>query len=132
MRYSLRDIVGVVAFHFKLSQDDIVGQSRKRIFARPRQIAMWLCRQETPSSLPRVGIYFGGRHHTTILHAERTIAKMVLDDAAIAEAVAACRAQLAQMESYGGRTRAMVQRQKLVERIEAAQDSLAEFDGVVE
>ena len=48
---------------------DLESAKRKREFSHPRQVAMYLCRELTDSSLPKIGEYFGGRDHTTVLHA---------------------------------------------------------------
>lgn len=83
---ALRDIIGAhnrqitleliqktVADYFKIKVADMYSQKRTRAIARPRQVAMWLARELTPHSLPEIGDAFGGRDHTTVLHACRTI-----------------------------------------------------------
>ncbi|MDP1652983.1 MAG: chromosomal replication initiator protein DnaA [Rhodocyclaceae bacterium] len=62
-----------VADYYKIKVADMYSQKRTRAIARPRQIAMWLARELTPHSLPEIGDAFGGRDHTTVLHACRTI-----------------------------------------------------------
>ncbi len=62
-----------VADYFKIKVADMYSQKRTRAIARPRQVAMWLARELTPHSLPEIGDAFGGRDHTTVLHACRTI-----------------------------------------------------------
>lgn len=59
----------VVASKFDISIEDMVSKKRARKIAYPRQIAMYLCREITGSSLPQIGRFFGGRDHTTVLHA---------------------------------------------------------------
>jgi chromosomal replication initiator protein len=66
-------IMGITAEYFGLSVDDLVGQSRSRALVHARQIAMYLCRELTDLSLPRIGEKFGSRDHTTVMHAERKI-----------------------------------------------------------
>jgi chromosomal replication initiator protein len=66
-------IMAVTADYFSVSIDDLTGQSRSRVLAGARQMAMYLCRELTDLSLPRIGEKFGGRDHTTVMHAERKI-----------------------------------------------------------
>ena len=83
---ALKDIVGaynrqitveniqkMVADYYKLKVADLYSKKRSRMIARPRQIAMWLCKEVTPHSYQMIGESFGGRDHTTVLHAVRTI-----------------------------------------------------------
>lgn len=62
-----------VSDYYKIKVADMYSQKRTRAIARPRQIAMWLARELTPHSLPEIGDAFGGRDHTTVLHACRTV-----------------------------------------------------------
>jgi chromosomal replication initiator protein len=55
---------------------DLVGQSRRSALVRPRHIAMWIARRATNQSLPQIGRAFGGRDHTTVLHAVRRIERL--------------------------------------------------------
>ena len=66
-------IMAVTAEYFQISLDDLAGQSRRRDLVGPRQIAMYLCRELTDLSLPKIGQTFGGRDHTTVMHADRKI-----------------------------------------------------------
>ena len=66
-------IMGVTAEYFAVSIDDLTGQSRSRVLVGARQMAMYLCRELTDLSLPRIGEKFGNRDHTTVMHAERKI-----------------------------------------------------------
>jgi chromosomal replication initiator protein len=77
----------VVAEHYALKQADLVSERRARAVARPRQVAMWLAKQITTRSLPDIGRRFGGRDHTTVLHAVRRIEQLKGEDAAIARDV---------------------------------------------
>jgi len=61
-------IVKEVAQHFHLSEEQLTGRSRARAVSVPRQLAMFLIREETDASLPQIGEILGGRDHTTILH----------------------------------------------------------------
>ena len=65
----------VVANHFNLKVEDLNSSKRTKALAYPRQIAMYLCRELTNSSLPQIGEFFGGRDHTTVLHAHTKISE---------------------------------------------------------
>lgn len=91
---ALKDIIGAhnrqitleliqktVADYFKIKVADMYSQKRTRAIARPRQVAMWLSRELTPHSLPEIGDAFGGRDHTTVLHACRTVVSLRSKDA---------------------------------------------------
>jgi chromosomal replication initiator protein len=77
----------VVSEHYGLKQADLISERRARAVARPRQVAMWLAKQITTRSLPDIGRRFGGRDHTTVLHAVRRIDALKDEDAAIARDV---------------------------------------------
>jgi chromosomal replication initiator protein len=66
-------IMAVTAEFFSVSLDDLTGSSRSRVLTTARQIAMYLCRELTDLSLPKIGQTFGGRDHTTVMHADRKI-----------------------------------------------------------
>src|SRR6266550_1902597 len=66
-------IMAVIAEYFSVSLDDLTGSSRSRVLVSARQIAMYLCRELTDLSLPKIGQTFGGRDHTTVMHADRKI-----------------------------------------------------------
>ncbi len=66
-------IKDIVAAHFKLKLEDLSAKKRTRNVAFPRQIAMYLCRELTETSLPKIGEIFGGRDHTTVIHAHDKI-----------------------------------------------------------
>jgi chromosomal replication initiator protein len=59
----------IVASYFKIKIEDLQSKKRTRTIAYPRQIAMYLCREMTETSLPQIGQFFGGRDHTTVIHA---------------------------------------------------------------
>lgn len=82
---SIDNILRTVAEYFKIKVSDLLSKRRNRSVARPRQMAMTLCKELTNHSLPEIGDAFGGRDHTTVLHACRTIKAMKLTDADIAE-----------------------------------------------
>ncbi|MGL1833656.1 chromosomal replication initiator protein DnaA [Rhodocyclaceae bacterium SMB388] len=77
---TIEHIQKTVADYYKIKIADMHSKKRTRVIARPRQIAMWLTKELTPMSLPAIGDAFGGRDHTTVLHACRTIADLRLGD----------------------------------------------------
>jgi chromosomal replication initiator protein len=72
-RIRIEDILKFVSRHYNISRTDILSARRTRTIVRPRQIAMYLAKTMTPRSLPEIGRRFGGRDHTTVLHAVRKI-----------------------------------------------------------
>ena len=72
-------IMGITAEYFVVSLDDLVSSSRTRALVHARQIGMYLCRELTDLSLPRIGEKFGGRDHTTVMHAERKIKTQMVE-----------------------------------------------------
>ncbi|MFR9730600.1 chromosomal replication initiator protein DnaA [Saccharopolyspora sp. MS10] len=68
-------IMGVTAEYFAVTIDDLCGPGKTKALAQARQIAMYLCRELTDSSLPKIGQSFGGRDHTTVMHADKKIRK---------------------------------------------------------
>jgi len=83
-RVTVDDIQKATAEHFALKQADLISERRTRSVARPRQAAMWLAKQLTTRSLPDIGRRFGGRDHTTVLHAVRRIEALRQTDAQLA------------------------------------------------
>ena len=90
---ALKDVIGAhnrqitleliqktVSDYFKIKVAEMFSQKRTRAIARPRQVAMWLARELTPHSLPEIGDAFGGRDHTTVMHACRTITDLRTKD----------------------------------------------------
>jgi chromosomal replication initiator protein len=75
-RITIDEIQRRVSDHFKIRQAEMVSARRAREVARPRQIAMYLAKQLTPRSLPEIGRKFGGRDHTTVIHAVRQIERL--------------------------------------------------------
>ena len=59
--------------YYKMKVAELFSKKRTRAIARPRQVAMWLCREVTSHSFPEIGDAFGGRDHTTVIHAVKTI-----------------------------------------------------------
>ncbi len=83
-RITVDEIQKAAAEHFGLKQADLMSACRTRAVARPRQAAMWLAKQLTTRSLPDIGRRFGGRDHTTVLHAVRRIDALRAGDARLA------------------------------------------------
>jgi chromosomal replication initiator protein len=75
-RITIDEIQKRVSDHFRIRQAEMVSARRAREVARPRQIAMYLAKQLTPRSLPEIGRRFGGRDHTTVIHAVRQIERL--------------------------------------------------------
>ncbi|MGA8170722.1 MAG: chromosomal replication initiator protein DnaA [Methylocystis sp.] len=86
-KVKIDDIQKVVANHFNVSRADILSQRRTANVVRPRQIAMYLAKNLTLRSLPEIGRRFGGRDHTTVLHAVRKIEGLVSKDHNLAEEI---------------------------------------------
>ena len=76
-----------VAAHFNINQSDITGKKRVKNIVVPRQIAMYLSRELTDSSLPKIGQEFGGKDHTTVMHAYEKIEQQIKTDSDIKSAV---------------------------------------------
>lgn len=76
-------IIGQTASYFGLTIDDLCGASRSRVLVTARQIAMYLCRELTDMSLPKIGAQFGGRDHTTVMHANKKIRELMAERRAI-------------------------------------------------
>jgi chromosomal replication initiator protein len=72
-------IIATTAEYFTVSIEDLCGQSRSRVLVTARQIAMYLCRELTELSLPKIGQTFGGRDHTTVMHADRKIRSLMAE-----------------------------------------------------
>ena len=72
-------IMAQTAAYFSLTLDDLCGTSRSRVLVNARQIAMYLCRELTDLSLPKIGQTFGGRDHTTVMHADRKVRQLMAE-----------------------------------------------------
>ena len=72
-------IMAQTATYFSLSIEDLCGSNRSRVLVNARQIAMYLCRELTELSLPKIGQSFGGRDHTTVMHADRKIRQLMAE-----------------------------------------------------
>ena len=84
-KISIEEIQRKVSDHYNIRLSDMIGPKRVRNFARPRQVAMYLCKQMTSRSLPEIGRCFGGRDHTTVMHGVRRIEELRAQDGQIAE-----------------------------------------------
>jgi chromosomal replication initiator protein len=71
------EIINAVAAYYKITPDDLYGQSRIAAIALARQIAMYICREQTNLSLPKIGQLFGGRDHTTVMYAQKKITEVM-------------------------------------------------------
>jgi chromosomal replication initiator protein len=86
-RITIDEIQRKVAEHYNIRLTDMHSARRARNVARPRQVAMYLAKQLTARSLPEIGRKFGGRDHTTVMHAVRKIEELMIEDAQIAQDV---------------------------------------------
>lgn len=86
-RVTIDDIQRQVAEHFSIRLADMHSARRARNVARPRQVAMYLAKQLTPRSLPEIGRKFGGRDHTTVMHAVKKVEELIAEDPTFAQDV---------------------------------------------
>ena len=93
-RVKIEDIQRVVARQYNVSRSDLLSSRRTANVVRPRQVAMYLAKTLTLRSLPEIGRRFGGRDHTTVLHAVRKIEGLVGNDIALAEEIEILKRQL--------------------------------------
>lgn len=84
---SVADIQRTVAAHFDIPRETMSDATRNRAHARPRQIAMFFARDIARKSYPRIGSLFGGRDHTTVMHAVRTVERMMRENDAFKHSV---------------------------------------------
>jgi chromosomal replication initiator protein len=84
-KITVEEIQRRVSEHYNIRLSELIGQKRVRNFARPRQVAMYLCKQLTSRSLPEIGRRFGGRDHTTVMHGVKRIEELKIQDGQIAE-----------------------------------------------
>jgi chromosomal replication initiator protein len=80
---SVERIQEAIVERFGISLQELTGDRRSQSIVYPRQVAMYLCRELTDSSLPKIGKKFGGRDHTTVIHATTKIAKMIKEDRSV-------------------------------------------------
>ena len=93
-RVTIDEIQKAVVEHYAIRMADMTSARRSRAVARPRQVAMFLAKQLTPRSLPEIGKRFGGRDHTTVMHAVRQIERLSGEDRTIADDLEALRRKL--------------------------------------
>jgi chromosomal replication initiator protein len=93
-RVSVADVLEAVAEHYRISADDLRGKQRDKHIVVPRQVAMYLMRQETEASLMEIGQALGGRDHSTVLHGSEKINREVNENSALRKEVLAIRQQL--------------------------------------
>ncbi|WP_299026719.1 chromosomal replication initiator protein DnaA [uncultured Sulfitobacter sp.] len=84
-KITVEEIQREVSDHYHIRLSDMIGPKRLRSYARPRQVAMYLCKQMTSRSLPEIGRRFGGRDHTTVMHGVKRIEELKVSDGQIAE-----------------------------------------------
>jgi chromosomal replication initiator protein len=94
------DIINNTADYFRLGIDELTGTSRAQAIATARQIAMYLCREMTNLSLPKIGQLFGGRDHTTVMHACKKIAELMKERRSIYNQVTELTTRIKQRSSY--------------------------------
>jgi chromosomal replication initiator protein len=87
-RIRIDDILKIVGRHYNVARADLLSPRRARSIVRPRQVGMYLAKKLTPRSLPEIGRRFGGRDHSTVLHAVRKIEELILTDEQLAREVA--------------------------------------------
>lgn len=80
-RITIEDIQRAVCAHYRIEKAEMASQRRTRCVARPRQVAMYLAKELTPRSFPEIGRRFGGRDHSTVIHAVKTIETLRANDA---------------------------------------------------
>ncbi|MEM1004267.1 MAG: chromosomal replication initiator protein DnaA [Pseudomonadota bacterium] len=93
-KITVEEIQRKVSEYYNIRLSDIIGPKRLRSYARPRQVAMYLCKQLTSRSLPEIGRRFGGRDHTTVMHGVKRIEELKVTDGQIAEDVEMLRRSL--------------------------------------
>ncbi len=93
-KVTIEEIMRKVAEHYNLRLSDMTSARRSRVVARPRQIAMYLAKTLTSKSLPEIGRRFGGRDHTTVMHAVKRVENLTETDSQIAEDVELLRRML--------------------------------------
>lgn len=100
MTIRISEIQSLVMACYGMTPVEMFGVSHQRRLARPRQIAMYLCRMLTKRSLPDIGRRFGGRDHTTVLHSMRRVRERMETSAALRNEVTGLQAELICAESW--------------------------------
>ncbi|MCY1462669.1 Chromosomal replication initiator protein DnaA [compost metagenome] len=91
---TILDIQNAVGEHFNIRLEDFAAKKRTKLIAFPRQIAMFLSRELTDFSLPKIGEEFGGRDHTTVIHAHEKISSMLKNDVQLQQDIKQIRSML--------------------------------------
>jgi chromosomal replication initiator protein len=94
---SIEKIQAIISERFGLSLEELCGDKRSQAIVYPRQVAMYLSRELTDSSLPKIGREFGGRDHTTVIHATSKIQRLIREDRAVYNLVQELTARIKQM-----------------------------------
>ena len=94
------DIISITATFFQLSVEDLYGSSRSQTIALARQVAMYLCREMTNLSLPKIGQLFGNRDHTTVMYANKKITELMKERRSIYNQVTEITSRVKQTSSY--------------------------------
>lgn len=94
VRPTIRDIQIAAAQHFGVSRDDLLSSRRTSVVVRPRQIAMYLAKTMTLNTLPEIGRRFGGRDHTTVLHAVSKMERLIAGNPQVRGDMAAIRVRI--------------------------------------
>jgi len=94
---TIERIQEIISDRFGLSLDELCGDRRSQNIVYPRQVAMYLSRELTDSSLPKIGKQFGGRDHTTVIHATSKIARMIREDRSVYNLVQELTARIKQV-----------------------------------
>lgn len=89
-----RDVIDVISAHYDVKDEELLSKGRKRKVVKPRQIAMYLLRTELTLSYPGIGEYFGGRDHTTALHAYEKIVRTMKEDERLRDEVESLREKI--------------------------------------
>ena len=98
-RVTIDEIQRRVAEHFNIRLSEMTSERRARAVARPRQVAMYLAKQLTTRSLPEIGKKFGGRDHTTVMHAVRKIEELIAQPMRRSPRMSSCCAGCCKAES---------------------------------
>jgi chromosomal replication initiator protein len=96
-RVTIEGIQETVSDRFGLSLAELCGDKRSQNIVYPRQVAMYLSRELTDSSLPKIGKQFGGRDHTTVIHATSKIARLIREDRSVYNLVQELTARIKQV-----------------------------------
>ena len=94
-------VVAATSAHYRIDRETLLSRTRERRIARPRQVAMHVARLATDASTSGIGRRLGGLHHTTVIHGDRTIARLAATDPLVAAAIEAVTALVGRMDGFG-------------------------------